>query len=193
MTKSNFDSSCIAELLAAFERGNSEAQKILPSRLEKDLHRMADQIAFGLSPDQREDVVQKTWMNVLEGNTEYNPSRSAPLTYLSLHMRNAIRQVRSSYARAGEPKRLSDRGKTEKAQTIPIDEAPISCTGVNASQEYCVDAKLVLEAAERIFEDQTATALDRLSRGFTQEQAARAAGYSRRTFGRRISSLRSYL
>jgi len=193
MTESDYVGESTTELLVAFEKGDSEARKVLPDRLEDSLHAMVNRIGFGLPSDQYSDVVQKTWMNVLEGDSEYDSSRSSPLTYLKLHMRNAIRQVRASYARAGEPKRPSSRNETENWQTVPIEEAPISCRGNDANQDRRVDAKIVLEAAERVFGDQTSAALKRLSWGCTWERAAGAAGYSRRTLGRRISSLRNYL
>jgi len=193
MPELNCDWNSTAELLVAFERGDPEAQEILPDRLRDSLSALADQIAFGFSSDKVDDIVQRTWMNVLEGESEYDPSRSSPLKYLKLHMRNAIRQVRASYARAGEPKRLSSRNETENWQTVPIAKAPISCRGSDANQDRRVDAKIVLEAAEHVFGDQTCTALKRLSRGYTRERAASAAGYSRRTLGRRISGLRNYL
>lgn len=193
MTESDYDRKPTTELLVAFEKGDPEARRILPDRLEDSLHAIVSQIGFELPSDQHNDVVQKTWMNVLEGDSEYDPSRSSPLTYLKLHMRNAIRQVRASYARAGEPKRLSSRNETENWQTVPIEEAPISCRGSDANQDCRVDAKIVLEAAERVFGDQTSAALKRLSWGCARERAASAAGYSRRTLGRRISDLRNYL
>ena len=193
MTESDCVRKSTTELLAAFEKGDPEARKVLPDRLKDSLHAMVNRIGFGLPSDQHSDVVQKTWINVLEGDSEYDPSRSSPLTYLKLHMWNAICQVRASYAGAGEPKRLSFRNETENWQTVPIEEAPISCLGNDANQDRRVDAKIILEAAERVFGDLTSAALKRLSWGGTRERAASAAGYSRRTLGRRISSLRNYL
>jgi len=191
MSESNFNESCTTDLLVAFEAGDPKARKILPSRLRNDLLRMAAQIGSDLTPDQRRDVVQQTWRNVLKGDSQYDPTKSSPLTYLRLHMQNAVRQIRASYARAGEPKRASTQSD-EDIHAISVEEAPISCKGVDAKQEQLVDAKIILEVAQRIFDDRTSAALRCLSRGNTRKQAADAAGYSRRTLSRRISDLCNY-
>jgi DNA-directed RNA polymerase specialized sigma24 family protein len=194
------ESSSVEELLVAFENGDSRAQRILPRRVEDSLLKMANQLGGDLDSEQRRDVVQRTWENVLKSSMQYDPERSGPLTYLRLHLCNALRQVRSAYARAGEPKRddqspsgenglESEEELESNRQAIPLEDAPVSAKGEGATQRVKVDAQILLEAVERLFDDGTADALRELSLRESRETAAAKAGYSRRTLGRRLDRL----
>jgi hypothetical protein len=156
---------------------------------------MARQIGGDLTDDQQQDLVQRTLQNVLEGEAEYDPDRSSPWTYLRLHMKNAARQIRAAYAAPGAPKwssTSSDHGES-KTKYVPLDDASVAAQATKPNCEGLLDAKIALEYANRVFEDKTPYALKELSRDASREEAAAVAGYSRRTLGRRLETLRDRL
>lgn len=194
MPNLHFESS-LSDLLVAFEAGNPPAREILPRRTQSGLNAMARQIGGDLTDDQQQDLVQRTLGNVLEGEAEYDPDRSSPWTYLRLHMKNAARQVRAAYAAPGAPKwasKSSDHGGS-KTRYVSLDDAPVAAQATTPNCERVLDAKIALENANRVFEDKTPYALKELSRGASRDEAAAVAGYSRRTFGRRLEALRDRL
>jgi hypothetical protein len=159
---------------------------------------MASQYAADLSPEQQRGVVQKTFENLLTSSRKYDPAYSV-WTYLKQHLLNAVRQMRAAYSSPGVPKwRDADSGSEAEAFCTggeSLEDAPeMALSGASGrDMELKVDARIVLEAACRLFQDGTEKALRALSHRSTREEAAGAAGYSRRTLDRRLAGLRRYL
>lgn len=189
-------STSLSDLLVGFEEGDLHAQEAFPARVRGGLLRLSRQHAANLSPEQHQDVVQQTFVNLLCTSREYNPEYSV-WTYMKGHVRNAIRQVRAAYAPPGpvENERAdSDPNAGGPANGASLDDVPESVlegtTGRDAERK--VDARIMLEAARRLFGDGTEKALKFLSRRSTRKEAAKAAGYSPRTLDRRLSGLQRF-
>jgi DNA-directed RNA polymerase specialized sigma24 family protein len=161
---------------------------------------MARQYAADLSSEQHRDVVQQTFENLLASSRRYDPDYSV-WTYLKQHLCNAVRRVRAAYVPPGQPKwqGMDGDSKTEVSRPtggISLEDVP-EVGFANASwriAERRVDAMLVAAAAYRVFgDDGTDEALRALSYRSNRAEAARIAGYSRRTLRRRLQTLRNQL
>jgi DNA-directed RNA polymerase specialized sigma24 family protein len=92
-------------LLVAYLSGDCDFTTLY-NKAKKPLLRVVARLAPFMPEDLREDVVQQTFMRLIENPPKHDPSRCSPRTLLFGLLRNAVRQVRAMFAPPGQTTRI---------------------------------------------------------------------------------------
>jgi len=180
-------------LLRGFLAGNPVARDVLPRVAERYVLKIVRRIAADLPDDIHYEVVNQAFMNLtLQKPASYNPARGSAGTFLKLTVRNALRQVRATYAPPGHVTRVRRRkGSVAAGVAAPaivcIHELPDTNMPTVDGGVAVVEAQHDVEAILRRASPWLAASLKRLHFGEeSMNKVAADVGISRFSLGRQI-------
>jgi hypothetical protein len=184
-------------LLIAFFTGAPKAREAFAREATPYIRKVARHLAPDLPEDLQVEVVGQVFVNLLlQGAGSFSSQRGSAASYLRLHIRNAVRQVRAAYAMPGHVTRARKVRGTKKLasrvgpslvslnELLAEDQEPANTASV-AAIEAGLDAVTLLKSAP----ERVAWCLVRLHAwGDTLNEVAAELRVSRFVLGREVAA-----
>ncbi len=165
--------------LQGFLARDPSSYQDFPFLIYPQLRRMAEQLAPDIPTDLQEDIVNETWVKLLEKSpTHYDVHRGSERPYIGLVMRDAVKRVRANYRPPGSLSRQRRQQELQSAISFE-DQIERGVQFVNDQQASVEDRCLATEILTHM-DKPTAEALLRVYvRGERVQEVAAVQGRNR--------------